>query len=212
MSVELILTVVVLTNLRLLGASRLGACIRTVGLQGLLLGLLPLATGGRLTTLHVVVLAVGSMVLKGFVFPRLLFWALREAHVTREVEPFIGYTGSLLIGGFMLGGAVWLGDRLVIGGTTDLSWVVAVAMFSILTGLFLIVARKRAIHQVLGFLVMENGIYIFGIGAIPGIPLLVELGLLLDIFVAVFVMGIAVYHINREFDHMETDKLDVLRG
>lgn len=112
----------------------------------------------------------------------------------------------------MLGGAVWLGDRLVIGGTTDLSWVVAVAMFSILTGLFLIVARKRAIHQVLGFLVMENGIYIFGIGAIPGIPLLVELGLLLDIFVAVFVMGIAVYHINREFDHMETDKLDVLRG
>lgn len=212
MSVDLILTLVVLTNLRLLSASRLGACIRTVGLQGVLLGLLPLAASGGLRTLHVVLLAVGSLLLKGFIFPRLLFWALREAHVSREVEPFVGYAGSLLIGAVMLGGTVWLGNRLILTGASDLSWVVAVALFSVLTGLFLIVARKRAIHQVLGFLVMENGMYIFGIGAISEIPFLVELGLLLDIFVAVFVMGIAVYHINREFDHIETDKLDVLKG
>jgi hydrogenase-4 component E len=68
------------------------------------------------------------------------------------------------------------------------------------------------VNQVLGFLVMENGIYTFGVGIVAEMPFLVELGVLLDAFVAVFVMGIAVYHINREFDHIETNRLDRLKG
>ncbi len=59
---------------------------------------------------------------------------------------------------------------------------------------------------------MENGIYAFGVALVGGVPLLVELGVLLDVFVAVFVMGIAIYHINREFDHIDADQLDRLRG
>ena len=59
---------------------------------------------------------------------------------------------------------------------------------------------------------MENGIYTFGIFSVVEIPLLVELGILLDVFVAVFVMGIAIYHINREFDHLDADRLNVLKG
>ena len=87
------------------------------------------------------------------------------------------------------------------------------ALFTILVGLFLIVSRRKALNQVLGYLVLENGIYAFGVA--PGaasVPLLVELGVLLDVFVAVFVMGIAIYHINREFDHIDADQLDRLKG
>ena len=58
---------------------------------------------------------------------------------------------------------------------------------------------------------LENGVYLFGIGVVRGTPMLVELGVLLDVFVAVFVMGIAIFHINREFDHIDTDRLTVLR-
>jgi len=60
--------------------------------------------------------------------------------------------------------------------------------------------------------VLENGIYCFGLAVVSGMPLLLELGVLMDIFVAVFVMGIAIYHINREFDHIDADRLSALKG
>ena len=68
-----------------------------------------------------------------------------------------------------------------------------------------------AVFQVLGYLVMENGIYLFGIAVMSTMPLAIELGLLLDLFVAVFVMGIVIFHINREFDSMDTEKLCELK-
>ena len=80
-----------------------------------------------------------------------------------------------------------------------------------LVGLFLIIGRKKALSQVLGYLVFENGIYAFGVGVAYEAPLLVELGVLLDVFVAVFVMGIAIFHIRREFDSIDTTRLETLR-
>ena len=209
---DLILVLVVLTNLKLLGSSRLGASIRVVAAQGVMLGLLPVLAHVHELSLHFAALAVVTVALKGVVFPWLLFRALREAEVTREVEPYVGYITSILIGLAALAASFWLGGRLPVSTVEPTSLLVPSALFSILAGLFLIVARKRAVNQVLGFLVLENGIYTFGVGIVAETPFLVELGVLLDAFVAVFVMGIAVYHINREFDHIEVDRLDRLKG
>ena len=74
-----------------------------------------------------------------------------------------------------------------------------------------IVSRRKAIMQTLGYLAMENGIYAFGLAFAVEEPLLVEMGVLLDVFVAVFVMGIAIHHISREFDHIDTDRLSALK-
>ncbi len=90
--------------------------------------------------------------------------------------------------------------------------VIPVAFFTIMSGLFLIISRKKALTQVLGYLVMENGIYVFGTSIAAKQPLVVELGILLDVFVAVFVMDIAIFHISREFEHTDVDKLDKLKG
>ncbi|MGD0253104.1 MAG: NADH-quinone oxidoreductase subunit K [Verrucomicrobiota bacterium] len=212
MATDLILVLVVLTNLKLLGSSRLGASIRVVAAQGVMLGLLPVLAHMHELSLHFAAMAVGTIILKGMVFPWLLFRALREAEVTREVEPYVGYISSILVGLMALAASFWLGGRLPITTAGVSSLLVPSALFSILAGLFLIVARKRAVNQVLGFLVMENGIYTFGVGVVAETPFLVELGVLLDAFVAVFVMGIAVYHINREFDHIEVNRLDRLKG
>ena len=212
MMTDLILVLVVLTNLKLLGSSRLGASIRVVAAQGVMLGLLPVLAHVHELSLHFAALAVGTVALKGVVFPWLLFRALREAEVTREVEPYVGYITSILVGLAALAASFWLGGRLPVSTVEPSSLLVPSALFSILAGLFLIVARKRAVNQVLGFLVLENGIYTFGVGIVAETPFLVELGVLLDAFVAVFVMGIAVYHINREFDHIEVDRLDRLKG
>jgi hydrogenase-4 component E len=212
MMTDLILVLVMLTNLKLLGSSRLGASIRVVAAQGVMLGLLPVLAHVHELSLHFAALAVGTVALKGVVFPWLLFRALREAEVTREVEPYVAYITSILIGLAALAASFWLGGRLPVSTVEPSSLLVPSALFSILAGLFLIVARKRAVNQVLGFLVLENGIYTFGVGIVAETPFLVELGVLLDAFVAVFVMGIAVYHINREFDHIEVDRLDRLKG
>ena len=65
--------------------------------------------------------------------------------------------------------------------------------------------------QVIGYLVLENGIYLFGLMLLHEMPILVELGILLDVFVGVFVMAIVVYHIRREFDHIDTHVLAQLK-
>ncbi len=211
MNADVILVLLVLTNLRLLGASRLGASIRTVAVQGILLGALALLAHHNHLTMAVLIVALGGIALKGIVFPWLLFRALRQAEVQREVEPFVGSIPSLLAGVAALGGSLWLARRLSLPEPPNSSFLVAVALFSIMAGLFLIITRKKAISQVLGFLVMENGIYAFGVGLLLESPLLVELGVLLDVFVAVFVMGIIIFHISREFDHIDTHELSSLR-
>jgi hydrogenase-4 component E len=208
---NLILVLVVLTNLKLLGSSRLGASIRVVAAQGVALGLLPVLAHWQDFSVHFALLAIGTIAIKGIVFPWLLFRAIREAEIAREVEPYIGYAASLVTGAVALGASFWMCTCLPIPENIASPWLVPVSFFSIFAGLFLIVSRKRAVSQVLGFLVMENGIYTFGVGVVIRTSFLVEIGVLLDVFVAVFVMGITIFHINREFDHINTDRLSTLK-
>jgi hydrogenase-4 component E len=84
---------------------------------------------------------------------------------------------------------------------------VPAALTTAFTGLLLLTTRLKAINQVLGYLVFENGIFVFGLSVVSVPPLLVELGILLDLFVAVFVMGIIVFHIQRTFDHIDVTRL-----
>jgi hydrogenase-4 component E len=209
---DALLVILVLTTFKLLASGRIGACVRAVATQGVVLGLLTLATHRGTLSLHVAAVACASMALKGLAFPWLLSRALREADVRREIEPYVGYTLSILSGLFVLGVSLWVGARLRLPSESFSTLALPTALFTILAGLFVVVARRTAVMQVLGFLVLENGIYSFGVWQVGDMPLLVELGVLLDLFVAVFVMGITIYHINREFEHIDTDRLDSLRG
>lgn len=208
---NLILVLVVLTNLKLLGSSRLGASIRVVAAQGVVLGFLPLLAHWQEMSVHFALLAVGTILIKGVVFPWFLFRAIREAEIAREIEPYVGYAASLVTGAVTLGLSFWLCTRLPVPEAIASPWLVPVSFFSIFAGLFLIISRKRAVSQVLGFLVLENGIYTFGVGVVVKTPFLVEVGVLLDVFVAVFVMGITIFHISREFDHIDTGRLSALK-
>jgi len=213
--IQPILIFVVLTNLALLGSSRRRSCINLVAAQGILLGILPLALPEEGHALSAIVLSLASIVLKGVVFPRLLLRAERTAGVKRELQPIIGYSASILLGILFLAFSLWLGTRLTLPAplrdSVGSQLAVPVSVFSILIGLLLIISRNKALTQVLGYLVLENGIYIFGVTLVRDQPWLVETGILLDVFVAVFVMGIAIFHISREFDHMDVDQLTVLK-
>ena len=207
--IDAVLVAIVLSNLAMLGLGRLSGCIRTAALQGLLLAGLTLLAGG--TGPELIALAVMGAILKGVVFPWMMFRALREAEVNREVEPYVGFTLSVIFGLIALAGSMWLGARLPLPALGDVRFAVSISLFTLLTGLFLIVTRKKAITQVLGYLVMENGIYALGLHLAPHEPRWVGVGVLLDVFVAVFVMGIMVFHINRQFDHIDADRMSTLR-
>jgi hydrogenase-4 component E len=209
--VEALLVVLMLTSLWLLGSSRLLSCIAAVAVQGVLLGLLPLAAGVDAPPWRIVLQAGIGLGLKGIAFPILLLRAARSVDVRREVEPFVGYSASLLIGVALLAASLVVGRRLPIPGAAVPALLVPAAIFTALTGLFIIVGRRSAIVQALGYLAMENGIAAFGMVLAEQEPLLVEMGTFLDAFVAVFVMGITIFHINREFDHIDADRLSSLK-
>jgi hydrogenase-4 component E len=209
---ELATVLLFLTNLAMLGLSELGACVRMAAIQGILLGFITLIVRGEGLSIRLLILSVLSIGLKGFVFPFLLLRSIREAGVRREVEPFVGYVTSIVVGLLMLAVSMWISARIPVPSTAIPSFQIPVALSTIFTGLFLVVSRRKALNQAIGYLVFESGIYMFGITAVGEIPFLVELGVLLDVFVAVFVMGIAMNHINREFDHIDADQLSSLKG
>jgi hydrogenase-4 component E len=202
----------ILADLALLASGRMKSCVRIVSLQGIMLGALPVLAASGQPTVRIAILIAGGVGIRGIVFPLLLSRMLVSASIRREVEPFVGYTASLLFGVFAILASIWISARLSIVHPALPPLAGPVAIFTILVGLFLIVSRKKAISQVLGYLVMENGIYVLGIWMVVEVPMLVELGVLLDAFVAVFVMGIATWQIRREFDHTDVDQLDSLKG
>lgn len=208
---DMILVLLILPGFVMLGSSRLQACLGALALQGVLMGLLPLVSAESHITLRLALLAVATIALKAVALPRLLEKAMRRAEVRHEVEPFIGFGASIIVGIAALAGSFWLSTRLPLPGSTKPSLALAIALFNIFVGFTLLVTRKVALNQVVGYLVLESGIYIFGMSLTVELPLMVELGILLDVFVAVFVMGIMIFHISRAFDHIDTDRLSTLK-
>jgi hydrogenase-4 component E len=208
---DTLMVLLVFTNLRILGLSRINASIRTVAAQGVLLGLVALVANADHLTGRILLIAVAGIALKGIVFPVLLFRALRAAKIRREVEPFVGYIPSVLAGVAAFLVSLWVAARLPLPGRPPSDLIVPAALSTLFVGLLVIVSRKKALSQTLGYLVFENGVYAFGVGVAYEAPALVEMGILLDVFVAVFVMGIIVFHIAREFDSIDTTRLATLK-
>jgi hydrogenase-4 component E len=193
-----------------LASSRLPSVIRAAAFQGMILGILPLLLEEKFRWL-VVAVAVGTITVKGFIIPNLLRRALRAANIDREVEPLLGFVPSLLLGAAATIGAAALGSELPLLPEHAKTLLVPGAFATVVCGFILLIARTKAISQVCGYLILENGIYLFGLLLINTTPLLVEAGILLDLTVAVFVIGIIMDRIQREFDTLDTRKLTSLR-
>jgi len=198
-------------NLIALGSSRLPTLIRAMSLQGMVLGVMPLLLEHERLDWRIVLVALATMAGKGVLIPGLLRRAMRAANIEREIEPFIGFVPSLLLGagGTIVAMALARGLPLLPEHAGTL--LVPGSLASILTGFILLIGRAKAISQVCGYLILENGIYLFGLLLIHSTPLLVESGILLDVTVGVFIIGIIVDRIQRAFDSLDTRKLTTLR-
>jgi hydrogenase-4 component E len=209
-AINLLLVGILLLNLFMLGTSRIRALIQAAALQGVVLGVMPILVGGH-ATWTAGLIAIATVLLKGSVIPRMLLRALREAQIKREVEPLIGFVPTMLFGalGTLLSIAFASGLPLE---TEHRELLIVPASFStVVTGFLLLTTRIKAITQAIGYLVLENGIFIFGMLLLEAMPFLVEIGVLLDLFVGIFVVSIIIHHINREFASLDTRRLASLR-
>ncbi len=207
---EPLLILVLALNFFALGVSRIRAVINAVALQGILLGMLPLFVHSNLE-LRGLGLVVSTIVLKGFIIPAFLVHAMREAAIQHEVTPVVSYVTSLLLGAVGTALAMVFASTLPLEEQHTNLQLIPTALATLWTGILMLTTRRKAIMLVLGYLLLENGIYLFGLLLLEAMPLLVEVGVLLDLFTAVFVMGIIIHHISREFASTSTEQLTRLK-
>jgi hydrogenase-4 component E len=208
---NLVLVLLVLLNFLALGASRMRTVIRATALQGMLLGILPLLIHGEIAALHLALICAGTFAVKGLAIPRLLLRAIRDVEIRREVEPLIGFTPSLLLGALGTGMALLFSNGLPLIEEHAHAPLVPTSFATVFAGFLILVTRQKAVMQVVGYMILENGIFLFGLLLLDAMPLLVELGVLLDLLVGVFVMGIILHRIQRTFSAIDTAQLSALK-
>lgn len=210
---DLLLLFLVLLDLYIIGNGRLMACVRGAALQGALLAFLPISLGHHLDIHvgHTLIIFIGTLVLKALLIPYLLMRTIAHTHVSREVEPFVSMHTSVLLGALLVALSFWLSQRLTLPRPPPSQLLVPAGLSTLFCGFLLLVSRKKAITQVVGYLMLENGIFVFAQFLTREMPVVVEMSILLDVLVGVFVMGIAINHIRREFDHIDTAALTSLR-
>lgn len=197
-------------NFVALGVSRIRAVINAIALQGILLGALAYFTHPEIG-IRGIILAGMIVLLKGFAIPAFLVHAMREADIQHEVKPIVNYVTSLLLGAVGTGLAMIFSYTLPLAEPHAKSLLVPASLSTVWIGFLMLTTRRKAIMQVVGYLMLENGIFLFGLLLLEAMPFLVEIGVLLDLFTGVFVMGIIIHHINREFSSTDTENLTELK-
>ncbi len=192
--------IIVFLSLIVLSNYRVAAMIRVFSVQSFVLGLLPFFLHASSISNQDVFIAFVTMVLKAVLVPSILFWAIRHVSMRSEVKPIIGFSSSIIFGAMLIAGVFWVSLSLKLPGKPVSDLILPCSLSTVLLGFMIMVTRTRAVTQVLGYLIMENGIFLFAVSLSDVMPVLIEMGILLDIFVAVFIMAIVVNHINEEFE------------
>ncbi|MDO5483274.1 MAG: hydrogenase-4 component E [Desulfovibrionaceae bacterium] len=194
---------ILVNDILLLAAFRLPNLIRLVAFQGFCLS-------GLLFCAEHMLLACAVLLIKGLILPGLLLRTRRHLPISAE-KPRLHQGLGILAGMAGLILSLWLETRLQILPGLFPPLLLATGLTTLFCGLVLVVGRSTALAQVMGYLVAENGIFVLGIPLMTANTVWFELALLLDIFVAVFVMGIAINHIVETFESIDVDGFRSLR-
>jgi hydrogenase-4 component E len=151
------------------------------------------------------------LVIKGIVIPRLLRVMRQRLGIEPRIAPYVNTQTSLLIAGLLVLFAYVLARPWVMVSDLPTREGLPLAMGLLFVSLFIIVSRKKAITQVIGFLMLENAIALLAAVGTYGVPLLVEIGIFLDALVAFLAMQIVVYHIQETFETIDVEQLTRLK-
>ena len=205
--------VVLLITFWLLIARRIRSAINGYAFQSVVLGAIVLATYVQSLRLHLLVLALSTLVIKGIVIPIVLRRQVRSTvFEKRETHYYLGFPTALLVAmGLSIAGFV-AATRLSIVKDLLGEPVLGIAIAVVLIGFFITVARQDAVMQLTGLLVAENGLLLLGLVISAGLGLLVDFALAMDVLVGAVVMGFLVARMNATIMSTDTSELTRLRG
>ncbi|MDR3609118.1 MAG: hypothetical protein P4L27_00980 [Ignavibacteriaceae bacterium] len=207
--INLLLIIFIVTLFVCATAIRLKTFIKAIAFQGLLLFGIFLLRLNELNTINLILLLLETLIFKAFLIPWFLHFLIKRNKITRETDPFVSNFASLFIITFVVMTTFFLANTLKGGVFENIYFVIA--SITIFTGLFLIISRRKIITHVMGFIILENGVVILSLAVGVEMPMLVNLGILLDIFVTVLVLGIFAIKLGDIFKEAEVDHLKGLK-
>jgi hydrogenase-4 component E len=212
--IDIVAAAILVTAFLVVSSRSLVFYIRLFALQSFLLGTVAFLVVLGYGQTHILIAALLTIVIKAVAIPVVLTRVIERIGVHKEVDFSVNITVSLLL----CGGMVILADSVAQSilqtqrsGAPAVSRVLSVSIAMMLIGLFIMTTRKKAVTQIVGLLTMENGVFLSGLSITYGMPLIVEVGIFFDILVAVLILGVFIFRINRTFESISIDSLRSLR-
>jgi len=203
---------IVVVGVGLASTRSIGRSIWLVAIQSILVGIAAIGVGAATGAAHLVAGGLLAVGVKGVVVPLVLGSILRRSAVRRERHPILGPRGSLLAAVAIVFAASAATDGVLLDAGVAAGRVVPAAIAEVLTGLLIVMTRRKALSLVVGLLVFENGIALTAFALTYGMPLVVELGVLFDLLIAIVVAWVYARRMLDVLGSTSTDRLRSLRG
>jgi len=200
------------TTILLIVRQSLTGQVRVFALQSFILAMLAAVVAAFARDSVLLGVAILVLIIKGIVLPRVLARAVTNIGLERAAAPYVSTPLALAVCGALIVVAFYVMVPISSSNPLPTAGAMPLAFAGVLIGLFVTVNRRRALTQILGFLTLENGIFLLALLATYGVPFIVEAGIFLDVLVAVLIMEVFVYRIKENFDSSDVGQLGELKG
>ncbi|MCC8403264.1 formate hydrogenlyase [Paraburkholderia sp. MMS20-SJTN17] len=209
--INFLAAVLLLLSFAMLSQRRILSLIHLYTLQGAALVLANLILGFVAGDPHLYVSAGLTLVLKVGAIPWILYRLVRRLDIQTDVEPLINIPTTLLIGIVLVIIAFNVASPISQLATSAARGTLGIALACVLLSFMAMITRAKAIPQVIGFLSMENGLFFAATAATNGMPMIVELGIGLDVLVGILILGVFMFQIREQFDSLDIHHLEKLK-
>jgi hydrogenase-4 component E len=190
-------------------ANRMTTYVNVLALQGILLFFVAFFELKNINTLNLILILLETVIFKSLAVPLFLKYILKRNNITREAEPYLPNFVSLIITTAIVITTIILSNTMEEGKLDKMFFVVALS--TLFTGLYFIASRRKIITHVMGYLVIENGVFVLSLAVGNEMPMLVNLGIMLDIFASVLILGVFLNKIGDVFKDIDVNQLTNLK-
>jgi hydrogenase-4 component E len=207
--IDVLLITFLITLFYMAIANRLLTYINVLALQGVLLFFVVFLQLNEISTLNLVFILLETIIFKSIAVPIFLAYVLKRNNITREAEPFLPNFVSLIITTIIVVATILLANIIEDTHLDKIFFVVALS--TLFVGLYIIATRRKIITHVMGYMVIENGVFVLSLAVGNEMPMLVNLGIMLDIFASVLILGIFLNKIGDVFKNIDVNQLSNLK-
>ncbi len=207
--IQVLLITFLITLFYIAIANRMLTFIKVLAIQGILLFFVVFLRLNEINTFNLVLILLETIIFKAIAVPLVLSHLIKRNKITREAEPYLPHFFSLIIVTVIVIATILLTNAINDARLEKIFFIVALS--SLFTGLYFIISRRKIVTHIMGYLVMENGVFVLSLAVGTEMTHLVNVGIMLDIFVSVLVLGIFLNRIGDTFEEMSVDNLTNLK-